>query len=305
MRSRFPLPVRLAQLAQALPDFVGRDTLVTSLLALEACYPDETIEGTFGGGLRFAGNPARDRNTLVLALQRFCRPSLTAVLEAALGAGGVFADVGGHLGMYALCAARLVGPGGRVESFEPDPQAAEALRRNAALNAVPQLAVNERAVGAEPGSVRLVRLPRTTGLTSRYTIRDGEEFEARVTTLDLHFAGRRPPDLVKVDVEGMEHEVLRGARGLLSSGRPPAVVFEANARFFEAAGTSYRGVLAWLEEAGGYAVFALTPRGLRREPPGCESPGSLNVLALRGGHEPHERVLEQLRRTRFPKNLND
>jgi FkbM family methyltransferase len=306
MLSRFPLPVRLAQLVRALPDFAGRDTLVTSLLSLDACYPDALIEGTFADGLRFAGNPARDRNTLVLALQRYCQPALAAVLEATLGPGGVLADVGGHLGMYALWAARRVGPGGRVHSFEPDPKAAESLRRNAALNGFAHLEVNELAVGAEPGRVRLVRPAGVTGLTSRYAIRDGEAFEARVTTLDLHFAERRPlPDLVKIDVEGMEHEVLRGARGLLSGDRAPAVVFEANPVFFEAAGTSYRAVLDWLAEAGGYGAFALGPGGLRPEPAHGERPGSLNVLALRSGHAPHDRVLERLRHARFPKNLND
>jgi FkbM family methyltransferase len=241
----------------------------------------------------------------VLALQRFCRPALAAVLDAVLGQGSVFADVGGHLGMYALWAARLVGPGGRVHGFEPDPQAAEALRRNAALNGFSQIEVNEVAVGAEAGELRLVRAPRMTGLTSRYSIQEGDAFEARVTTLDLHFAGRGAPDLIKIDVEGMEHEVLRGARDLVSSERPPIVVFEANPRFFEAAGTSYARVLAWLEGTGGYGAFALTPRGLRPEPPGSEVPGSLNVLALRGGHDPHQRLLDRLRGTRFPKNLND
>jgi FkbM family methyltransferase len=208
--------------------------------------------------------------------------------------------------MYALWAARRVGPAGQVHSFEPDPRAAESLRRNSALNGFAQIEVNELALGAEPGHVRLVRMPGYTGLTSRYSIRDGEGFEARVTTLDLHFAERRRlPDLVKIDVEGMEHEVLRGARGLFSGERPPVVVFEANARFFASAGTSYRQVLSWLGEAGGYGAFALGPAGLRSEPAGCELPGSLNVLGLRSGHAPHERILERLRRTRFPKNLND
>jgi hypothetical protein len=109
---------------------------------------------------------------------------------------------------------------------------------------------------------------------------------------------------VKVDVEGMEVEVLRGARRLLGAPHGPLWVLEANADLFSAAGTSYTELRSILAEAGGYDLWALTPAGLRPEPPAAPAPGSLNVLAARRDLAAHREVLERLSRVRFPRNLN-
>ena len=125
-----------------------------------------------------------------------------------------------------------------------------------------------------------------------------------VVTLDDHFRGARPPDLVKIDVEGMEIDVLRGARELLESERAPAVVFEAGAPQLAMSGTPYPELLRLLAGAGGYRVFALTSAGLRLEPPEALSAGSLNVLALRPDLPAHERIRSALARVRFEANQN-
>jgi hypothetical protein len=133
---------------------------------------------------------------------------------------------------------------------------------------------------------------------------EGTSIDAPVVTLDAYFAGRRKPDLVKIDVEGMESEVLMGARALLAGGDAPALVFEAQSDLFAAAGTSYARVLALLADTGGYRVFALTPRGLRHEPAGAQDAGSLNVLALRPDLAAHERGAQRLAHRRFASNQN-
>ena len=97
--------------------------------------------------------------------------------------------------------------------------------------------------------------------------------------------------------------MLRGAERLLSGPTPPLVVFEANAEFFGAAGTSYAAVVGWLC-ATGYALWAMRRDGLRRESPAAERPGSLNVLAAREDHAPHAALLDRLSRLRFPASQN-
>lgn len=292
----------LAQLVRGMPDFPGRDTVLASLLR-PILRRDGAVRGHFGGGLRFEGNPAVDSNVSEMMLLRYARPALAPVLDAALGPGSVFADVGANLGLYTLWAARCVSAEGRVHAFEPMPDVRECLRRNLELNRFSSVEVVGSAVGAEPGRVTLNRVEGGSGRTSRYVDGAAGSLEVPVTTLDLYFRDKPPPGLLKIDVEGMELQVLLGSRGLLASGTAPVVVFEAGTDLLAAAGTSYRVLVSLLAERG-YRVFALTPRGLREESSETAAPGSLNVLALRPDLAAHERVRTKLARHRFEANQN-
>ena len=295
--------LHLAQLVRRLPHFRGRDRLLITLLR-PVMRRDGPVSGEYGGGLRFEGNPARDANVGEMMLLRYAQPALAPVLDAALEPGSVFADVGANLGLYTLWAARRVGTQGRVHAFEPVPDVRERLRHNVALNAFDSVEIVGSAVGAEPGSVTLNRVEGASGRTSRYVHGAAGSIEASVVTLDAYFSDRRPPELLKIDVEGMELQVLLGSQRLMASASAPAVVFEAGAELLAAAGTTYAQLLDLLERVGGYRVFALTPHGLRRESPGAANAGSLNVLALRPDLPAHERVREQLASRRFEANQN-
>ncbi len=301
--AQLPIAFRVAQLVRGLPDFPGRDTILHALLTRDAHYPDGIIRGTFAGGLRYEGNPALDRNILELPMLRFGKPALMDVFDAALSPGDVFADVGANVGLYTLWGARRVGAAGQVHAFEPIPRAVAALQRNVEVNAFSQVEVNACAVGAESGSVRLHLMDLHTARSSRYVLPEGESLEVPLVSLDEHLASRRPPRLIKIDVEGMEFEVIRGAQGLLGADDPPLLVFEATADFFAAAGTSYREVVRFLADRG-YGTYALAASGLRREPADPARPGAHNVLSVAEGHASHDLVLERLRRVRFPDNQN-
>ena len=301
--ARQPLALRIAQVVRALPELRGRDRVLATLLRSGARL-DANLAGSFGGGLRFEGNPAVDANVLELLLLRWARPALAPVLDAALSPGASFADVGANLGLYTLWAARRVGATGRVHAFEPVPDVRACLARNVALNGFGNVRIVGAGVGARPGRTVLYRLPGASGVTSRYAVGKQHGVEVDVTTLDAEFADAAAPQLVKVDVEGMEVEVLRGAARLLGGSQPPVLVLEANAGCFAAAGTSYGELRSLLTAAGGYAVWALRPDGLRVEPPDAVEPGSLNVLAARRELPAHARVLERLARVRFARNMN-
>jgi FkbM family methyltransferase len=293
----------LAQLVRGVPDFPGRDTLLAGLLR-PILRRDQAIRGSFGGGLRFEGNPVLDSNVSEMMLLRYARPALAPVLDAALAPGAVFADVGANLGLYALWGARCVTAQGRVHAFEPMPEVRERLRRNLELNGFSCVELIPCAVGAETGVVTLNRVEGGSGRTSRYVAGAAGSLEVPVITLDDHFRDRPPPALLKIDVEGMELQVLLGSRRLLGSAAAPIVVFEAGTDLLAAAGTSYPELIRLLSDAGGYRVFALTPRGLRAEAADAATPGSLNVLALRPDLAAHERVRGKLARHRFEANQN-
>ena len=294
-----PLSLQVAAAIRRLPDFPGRDRAVVWFRDLEL---DARLVEIPLCGLRFRG-PLRE--LCQFATLRWTPPSLAPVFDAALAPGGVLADVGAFLGMYALWGARLVGPQGRVYAFEPVPASAERVRESAELNGFANIEVVAGAVGAEQGALELQLAPgeRAAGVTSRYLGgKAAATFKVAQTTLDAFFSSRPPPDLVKIDVEGMEAEVLRGARDLLTSDRAPLVVFEAH--LSERAGHGYAETLRFLREIG-CTVWSLQRRGIRREPDDAKQPGSMNVLATRLDLERHRDVVRRLERAKFPANQNE
>jgi FkbM family methyltransferase len=286
----------IGSLLRAAPQFPGRNTMLGRVRRF-VCGFDVPVEGVFGPGLRCLGNPREDSNSVEPLLMRYSEPELAPILDAALSSAGCFADLGANVGVYSLWAAQRVGVQGRVVAFEPIPETRARLERNIALNGFAQIRVVPRAVGAEPGSATLHVVPGASGLTSRDRAVGGDEIAVEVTTLDAYFAGAAPPDLIKIDVEGMELEVLRGARSLLAGDAPPLVVFEAH--HVDTVGSSYAGILDFLAETGGYEVWSLSPRGIRREARGSAVPGSGDVLAARPDVAAHAQALERLRTARF------
>lgn len=123
-------------------------------------------------------------------------------------------DVGANAGAYAVFA---VGCGANVIAFEPVPQAFRRLRENVELNsAVGPITTLNCAVGGEAGRLRM-----TTGLgTGNHMLRSGESVpsvEVAVVTLDEVVRNHPMPTFLKVDVEGHELEVLKGANRILES----------------------------------------------------------------------------------------
>ncbi len=149
-------------------------------------------------------------------------------LKLTLKPDDVFWDVGANIGAITLVAARLCR---RVVAFEPDPRSLDILRRNLLANDLGNVEVVPGALGVETGSTVLYQAPSVnTGMTS---LMEGRSTSARETRVQVYRAddliAQRPdiaPSVMKIDVEGAEHLVLAGARGLLGSGRLRAVVFE-------------------------------------------------------------------------------
>ena len=135
--------------------------------------------------------------------------------------GDVVFDIGAHVGFYSLLASKLVGDGGSVVAFEPLESNAEYLRRHAALNRVP-VRVVEVAV-ADRDAIGHFRRGSDT-----YTGALAESGETvPVVSIDLLIDTHEvpTPDVIKVDVEGAESLVLKGAVQTLSRFHP--IVFLA------------------------------------------------------------------------------
>lgn len=178
------------------------------------------------------------------ALDRFYRPFVPP--------GGLCFDLGAHVGSRTRSWSRL---GARVVAVEPQPDCARFLRW--LCRGDPRVTVREEAIAARPGSVTLLVSPRTPTVTtgspefiastsrvpSFAWVRWDERIEVRATTVDALIADHGMPDFVKIDVEGMEHEVLAGL-----SHAVPAVSFE----FVPAALASALASVDRLERLGPY-----------------------------------------------------
>src|SRR5262245_34954127 len=132
--------------------------------------------------------------------------------------GRVVYDVGANSGFYTLLAARCVGARGRVHAFEPAPENLSFLRRHVALNRLSNTTINALAISDASGTLHFRRGPnRSTG-----RLDDAGDLEVKAMSIDdfVLIEGHSPPDVIKIDVEGGEARVLRGARGVLQAFRP-------------------------------------------------------------------------------------
>lgn len=168
-------------------------------------------------------------------------------------------DVGAHAGNWTLNLARRVGPKGSVLAYEALPHYGRALSMSVRLLGVRNVKVKIVAVGEREGFTALRwRTDNNELLTGKTHIEPGTQpssgvVEVQIVTLDreLDLQGIRPSDVgfVKIDVEGAELEVLRGASGLLSQGRP-ALYLEVEPRWLERMGHSVEDIFSTMENHG-------------------------------------------------------
>jgi FkbM family methyltransferase len=150
-----------------------------------------------------------------------------AFARRALRPGDTAIDVGAHIGFFTMQLAQAVGPSGHVYAFEPLPSNASLIERSIAENRFGDRVTFQRAaVGAAGGQATLTYAEETLNTGGAYLLRDGTEpltgnvrRAVPVVALD-RLELRRPVRLIKMDVEGAEPQVLRGAARLLREDRP-------------------------------------------------------------------------------------
>lgn len=153
--------------------------------------------------------------------------------------GDVAIDVGANIGTVTLPLARRVGSSGLVVSFEPQRAIFQHLCANVALNGLSHVDARRFAVGAKAGSIRVPLMSAATSINfGAVSLLGNAEGEAvPMTAIDDLNLPRCA--LIKIDVEGMEADVLQGAAQTIARTRP-AIYFEAK----RTAATS--ACLAWL-----------------------------------------------------------
>lgn len=174
------------------------------------------VMGGNGRGLRVRVGPSS-----LMRIVSTVEADVEEVFLDSLRPGGVVYDVGANIGWFSLLAARGVGPGGAVYAFEPFLANAYYLRLNAASNGFGNVTTVPAAVGSTDGWARFAEESSLEGRLSS----EGESL-VPLLSLDKWVAEMecRPPDLLKIDVEGAEADVLRGMEALLSSAKPVLII---------------------------------------------------------------------------------
>jgi FkbM family methyltransferase len=131
--------------------------------------------------------------------------------------GDVVIDVGAHVGMFTVKAAMSVGERGKVVAIEPVEENLRLLRKNVELHKLNNVVIIGRACSRERGRAKLVKSELSGTHQLRAVSKEPEfpvsEVEVEVTTIDdvCRNLGLLRIDFLKIDVEGAELKVLRGA----------------------------------------------------------------------------------------------
>jgi FkbM family methyltransferase len=184
---------------------------------------------------------------------------LVALMESVLGPDSDCLDVGAHAGSILRHMVRLAPEGSHV-AWEPLPPFAARLRASFPGVEVRQAALSDRAGRREFAHV--VRDPGWSGFVARPAPAGGEveALEVRSERLDDVLPAGVEPAFVKIDVEGAEEEVLRGALETLRRHRP-VIAFEHGAGSADHYGTTPEAVHRLLTGELGYTIGGLDGDG--------------------------------------------
>jgi FkbM family methyltransferase len=184
-------------------------------------------------------------------------PRLAERLQRELRAGDVFADVGAHIGVHALVAARHLQQlgSGHVYAFEPAPDTSAKLIGAAHRNGIRNITITQVAIGDSDGSLPLYTDPNfgrdDPGVRSAFGPgRLVGEFPMLRFDYWARQIGLERLDVVKMDVEGGEVSALVGMRETLKRLRPRIVVVEEAERNLARAGQTVADLHAELARSG-------------------------------------------------------
>ena len=224
---RLPLPLRAwARAGRAAPPGLRRR--VTGRLARRSVEPGVLYEN--GLGQRLAVDPADLFQPMMVA--GTFDPVVQRLIADHVRRGSVVLEAGGHIGFFTVLLSRAVGPTGRVEVFEPEPRLRASLERHVEANGLSNVNVVPLALSDSAGGTATFHLTHQAGWGS---LRAGiweetETVEVGLTTIDAHVerVGIDPARIgfVKLDVEGVEPEALRGAERTLRAAPAAAVLVE-------------------------------------------------------------------------------
>jgi FkbM family methyltransferase len=205
------VPMSAALRARLKRWYVAALTIQSGGRGLSASLPGGEIVRVLPEHAHVGWNPDEYR-----AFREAIRPGVTAL------------DVGANVGAYSLLLGQWVGPSGSVHAFEPAPQAFEGLVKHIELNGLQETVHPVRAAAGASSSPSALFVSSTQGESRLASVSDHAmaTLAVPVTTIDEYCDRYRlTPAFIKIDVEGAERDVLRGARETIRRTRGALALF--------------------------------------------------------------------------------
>jgi FkbM family methyltransferase len=183
-------------------------------------------------------------------------------------------DIGAHMGLFSVVMARLVGPTGRVYSFEPTPLSRKVLERAVRINGCAGIVeVRPKAVAGATGKAVLYDTgpPASNANSLVRSVKSKSGITLEEMSLDDFVTSRQlNVTCLKIDVEGAELELLRGARRTLLTCRP-AMLLSIHPMAIHESGGSLTDIWQLLQDCG---MSVRLPEGVHEARPDAEAIGS-------------------------------
>ena len=219
--------------------------------------------GTHAEGVQYMGD-ARDWPSALHAVEPACNRVLIGALKRELSRRpGNYVDVGTNIGVVAASMAAHLGPDGQVLAFEPSPDTMLLAASTFGLNEADNVTLYNAAVSDADGSLVFNATPGNSAIASARRHNFGllnqwQQVTVPAVKLDtLHEAGELDGvSLVKIDVEGHEQSVIRGALRFIAETRP-TVVFEFTPLAAAEHGWTQEDSIALLRQAGEFEFEAV------------------------------------------------
>jgi FkbM family methyltransferase len=171
-----------------------------------------------------------------LALDGWWEPSITAVFQQIIKPGMTVIEVGANVGYYTLLACDAIGSNGRLFAFEANPTVADLLVQNIELNGfLGRCQVIKKAVYSTSTNLEFRCCEEHNGSSGLWLSEDPmgglyagttKKITVSAIALDDFFPPGTCVDLIKIDAEGAEPHILRGAKRLLSENPEVKIILE-------------------------------------------------------------------------------
>lgn len=261
----------IAWFSRTTPRFKGKQRLLRWLYPNEGphCHPVAGVVRT-RAGFRIHCETSSFIEWALFFLGEI-EPETADLLDRTIRPGWVCIDAGANIGLLSLVMARATGPAGAVYAFEPNPEIRPRLDANIRLNGAAQVRIEEICLGSTNRAVDFYvpdTLVSNVGQASIYLDHHPElgervrRISVPMVRLDDYVASHALTSvhLLKIDVEGGEIDLLRGATETL--GRfGPVIVFEANAVTQAMAGSNLGELFVEIEKHG-YSIYRRDRRGV-------------------------------------------
>jgi FkbM family methyltransferase len=217
-----------------------------------APFPDGSLLTQTIHGLKYFIDPHDMIIAPQIVVYRQWEADISQLFRSLCRPDSVVVDIGANFGYFSVLAANLIGPRGtgQVISFEPNPSLCALLRRNRVINwSIAPVTLHEIALGEREDEL-ILHVPTEGGANGSLSAPRGADctqIPVSVKRLDDMLPPDLAVDVIKIDVEGHEATVLRGAREVIARSPTLHLILEWSRKQMALAGLIPEDVLAALK----------------------------------------------------------